>query len=159
VNLRTLPILAALLALPLAAGAQLYRWVDAEGVVNYGDAPPSDAKNVRAVGPASLSVVPGVSKEQMEAMRERDEQRRQQRLQQDAEDARIAAAAKPATGVLPDFQTYESVGYDYGYGPAYDYGPPRVRPPYRPRPRPPVVNPTAPANPMQLGEPSILRGR
>ena len=45
-------VLAALLAAALPALAQ-YRWIDASGRVNYGDAPPPDAKNLtRADGRA-----------------------------------------------------------------------------------------------------------
>jgi glutaredoxin len=45
---------AALLAAPLATAAAQYRWVDADGKVHYGDSPPRDARDVRA-----LSVRPG----------------------------------------------------------------------------------------------------
>ncbi len=75
---RTVPfvLLAALLAMPAAVTAQLYKWVDEDGGVTYGDTPPPKAKNVRPVNQGSVSVVPGVPKDQMDAMRERDEQRR-----------------------------------------------------------------------------------
>ena len=52
-NRRSAPIAlaVALLALALAApAAAQYRWTDASGKVHYGDRPPSDAKDVRAVG-------------------------------------------------------------------------------------------------------------
>lgn len=57
-NRRLVPaaILSALLAAALATpAAAQYRWTDATGKVHYGDRPPSDAKDVRAVGrgPAS----------------------------------------------------------------------------------------------------------
>ena len=88
----TLPfvLLAALLAMPAAVTAQLYKWVDEDGGVNYGDTPPPKAKNVRPVGQGSVSVVPGVPKDQIDAMRERDEQRRKEREQRDADQARAA---------------------------------------------------------------------
>lgn len=154
-------LLALLLAAPLPVMAQLYKWLDAEGVVNYGDLPPPNATNVQAVGPASLSVVPGVPKEQMDAMRERDEQRRQEALQRDADEARARASARAASGVPSELQSYEEYAYDYDYGPVFGYGPPRVRRPgaNRPRPHPPIAKPVSPAKPMPLGEPSILQGR
>jgi glutaredoxin len=44
-------LLAALAAFALAApAAAQYRWTDPQGNVNYGDRPPVDAKDVRAVG-------------------------------------------------------------------------------------------------------------
>jgi hypothetical protein len=162
VSTRTVLIVlwAALLATPPAVLAQLYKWVDSDGVVNYGDSPPSDARNVKAVGPVSLSVVPGVPKEQMDAMRERDEQRRMAQLQRDElEDARARAKAEasPSPWPLDDYQ----VAYDYGYYPVYGYGPPRGRPPYRHRPRPaPRPEPSLlPTEPLPLGQSSILKGR
>jgi Domain of unknown function (DUF4124) len=154
-------LMAGLLAVPLPVLAQLYKWLDADGVVNYGDLPPPNATNVQSVGPASLSVVPGVPKEQMDAMRERDEQRRQEALQRDADEARARASARAAGGVPSELQSYEEYAYDYDYGPVFGYGPPRVRRPgaNRPRPHPPIARPVPPAKPMPLGEPSILQGR
>jgi hypothetical protein len=154
-------LMAGVLAAPVPAMAQLYKWLDADGVVNYGDLPPPNATNVQSVGPASLSVVPGVPTEQMDAMRERDEQRRQEALQRDADEARARASARAAGGVPSELQSYEEYAYDYDYGPVFGYGPPRVRRPgaNRPRPHPPITKPTPPAQPMPLGEPSILLGR
>jgi hypothetical protein len=154
-------LIAGLLAAPLPVMAQLYKWLDADGVVNYGDLPPPDAKQVQAVGPTSLSVIPGVSKEQMDAMRERDEQRRQAALQRDADEARARASARAASGVPSELQSYDEYAYDYDYGPFFGYGPPRVRRPgvNRPRPSPPIASPVPPAKPVPLGEPSILQGR
>ena len=155
-------LMALLLAAPLPVLAQLYKWLDADGVVNYGDLPPPNAKNVQAVGPASLSVVPGVPKEQMDAMRERDEQRRQTALKLEADEARARASARASGGVPSELQSYEEYAYDYDYGPFFGYGPPRVRRPGAsrpPRPHPPIAKPTPPVQPMPLGEPSILLGR
>lgn len=48
---RTLPLLAAALLAATMTGTALaqYRWVDANGKVHYGDAPPRDAKDIRAL--------------------------------------------------------------------------------------------------------------
>lgn len=160
---RILPqlLLAAAIAAPLPVMAQLYKWVDADGVVNYGDLPPADAKNVRAVEQTSLSVAPSMSKEQMDAMRERDEQRRQERLQREVEDARARAMSRPPADAQPELLADDGYAYDYDYGPLYGFGPPRVRRPAvkPPRPQPPIARPVAPAKPMPLGEPPILLGR
>lgn len=154
--------LAALLSFPLAASAQLYKWIDESGGINYGDSPPADAKDVKAVGPVSLSVVPGIPREQVDAMRERDEQRRMAQLQRDElEDAR--ARQKNATSLSPWPSEDYPVAYDYGYsyGPVWGYGPPRGRPPvsHRPRPTPHTAPPLLPLEPLPLGQPSILKGR
>ena len=139
----TLPfvLLAALLAMPAAVTAQLYKWVDEDGGVNYGDTPPPKAKNVRPVGQGSVSVVPGVPKDQIDAMRERDEQRRKEREQRDADQARAAEMARAAAPREPQ--------YADSYVPDYGYWPIRTRPPdigkNRPRPEKPIARPKTPA--------------
>ncbi|MGH6622485.1 MAG: DUF4124 domain-containing protein [Burkholderiaceae bacterium] len=149
-------LVCALLATPLSATAQLYKWTGSDGVVNYGDSPPSNAKDLRPVTGGTVSVVSGVSKQQMDGLRERDEQRRQQQVQRDASDARAAAVASVA-------QIPEPVYID-GYAPDYAYRPPLRRPPdggqVRPRPEQPIVRPTPlPAAPPARGDPPALRGR
>ena len=65
---------------PMPALAQLYKWVDADGTINYGDAPPKGAKDVRVLGKdaGNLTVVPGIPAEQRDRLREREEQHEQQ---------------------------------------------------------------------------------
>ncbi len=46
-----------LLLTPLLAGAQIYRWVDAQGQVHYGDRPPRDAGNLESVDLGPLNSV------------------------------------------------------------------------------------------------------
>jgi hypothetical protein len=156
-SLRTLlaVLLAAHLAMPAAVLAQLYKWVDEDGGVNYGDTPPPKAKNVQPVRQGSVSVVPGVPKDQMDGMRERDDQRRRERAQREADEARAAEKARAAPPNEP--QTADSYVSDYGYWPT------RPRPPNvgknKPSPGQPVAKPKAPAGPQPLGEPNILRGR
>jgi hypothetical protein len=162
-RIRTAPLLlSTLLAAASPASAQLYKWLDENGGINYGDSPPADAKDVKAVGPASLSVVPGIPQEQMDAMRQRDEQRRMAQLQRDElEDVR--ARQKSSAGLSPWPSDDDAVSYDYGYGygPLWGYGPPRGRPPvsHRPRPTPYSPPPLLPMEPLPLGQPSILKGR
>ena len=49
-KLHTLAWAAALVAAVAAPAAAQYRWVDASGKVHYGDTPPRDARDVRALG-------------------------------------------------------------------------------------------------------------
>jgi len=61
---RRLLLLLAMLALPLAAAADIYRWTDAQGKVHYSDSPPPEAKakqvkiKINSIeGPAVVSTV------------------------------------------------------------------------------------------------------
>lgn len=157
---RTAPlVLSALLAAAPSAYAQLYKWIDDSGGVNYGDSPPADAKDVKAVGPVSLSVIPGMPREELAAMRERDEQRRMAQLQRDElEDARSREKANAQSPWPPEDYVAAS-SYGYAYGPLAGYGPPRDRLPAHRRPRPKPAPSILPMEPLPLGEPSILRGR
>lgn len=123
----------------------MYRWVDENGVVNYGDRPPpARAKGARTVSEnaGSLSVVPGISKDEMQRLRERDEQQRIQQLERENEELRArdrARAAKPPEVVVQEV-----------YVPAYGY-PGAARPPHRPpgvRPEPPINRPKPPPRPQ-----------
>lgn len=141
------PILAVVLATglavaPLSAPAQLYRWVDAGGTVNYGDAPPPGARGVRAVGAdsGSLSVVPGIAPEERERLRQRDEQRRLERLEREVEELRareLARASAPPEVVVTEV-----------FVPVW--GGNRVRPPHR---RPPGSGPGRPEHPIAKPRP------
>lgn len=108
--MRTLAAIASLslllTAAPLACAGELYKWVDEKGVTNYGDAPP--AKTARKVVPldetkSSLSVVPGLTKEEVAGMEARAERARNSRLAQENDElrARLAAAATPAPAPVP----------------------------------------------------------
>lgn len=98
-----------LLMLAITASAEVYRWVDEQGVVNYGSRPPagSKAKQVDAEA-APLSVVPAPAKPasaasgaaEQAALRARvrnleaqvEEQRRQRAMLQAAESERLDQA-------------------------------------------------------------------
>lgn len=86
-----------LAALPLAAHAGLYKWVDENGVVNYGDAPPADAKKATLLdeSTSSLSVFPGMSKDELDRLRNRSEQLRVERLEREVAELRARAATPP----------------------------------------------------------------
>lgn len=132
--------IACTLALALAsaapcATAQLFKWVDDEGVVNYGDSPPPGVRFL-PVTHGTVSSVSGVPKQQMEEMRGRDQQRRTQRIRRDADESATAPAVL-ATAPPDD------VPYGDGYAPAYGYPERRVRPlEPRVRPRPSSRLPT-----------------
>lgn len=98
-----------LLALAIDASAEVYRWVDEHGVVNYGSRPPagSKAKQVDAdaaplsvvpAPPKPASVAPGVAEQAALRARVRsleaqaEEERRQRALLQAAESERLAQA-------------------------------------------------------------------
>lgn len=95
-----LAVVLLVLAAPVAAQAPLYKWVDERGVVNYGDAPPAKAKKISQLDEArsSLSVVPGLSKEELALMREREQEARVARLERELQEVREqqARAAAPA---------------------------------------------------------------
>jgi hypothetical protein len=134
---------------PVGVSAQLYKWVDADGTVNYGDAPPKGAKDVRVVGKdsGSLTVVPGISPEQRERLRQREEQRRIEALEREVQDLR---AREEARASAPPEVVYEEV-----YVPVYGGNWPGTRPPGhrpgkpehpvgKPRPEPPIAKPRPP---------------
>jgi hypothetical protein len=95
--------LGCLFALPLATQAALYKWVDENGVVNYGDTPPAGTKEARQLDEAtsSLSVFPGMSKDELARLRARDEQARIERLEREVAELR---ARPPAPAPVYDAQ-------------------------------------------------------
>jgi hypothetical protein len=122
------PLLAG--ATPFAAQGALYKWVDERGVVNYGDRPPAGAKQVAQLEEAtsSLSVVPGLSKEQLAELRERDAQARIERLERELADLRD----RPP---LPAPPAYDATAYAPFVRPVLVVRHPPLRPVHR---QPPV---------------------
>lgn len=110
-------VLVAAAVVPLAAHAVLYKWVDEQGVVNYGDTPPANAKKATKLDEksSSLSVVPGMSKEEIADFRERLAQGRIDRLEREVEELRAREMAPPSAPAAYDTQ----VVYGGGYWPAY----------------------------------------
>jgi hypothetical protein len=151
---------ALLIALCLLSGATaaqtLYRWTDERGVVNYGDTPPRGAKDVRPVTSGQVNVVPAVPKQQIEAVRSRDEQRRREQAQQDAADEKARQQSEQAAFTLPPTEVSEVYWPDADYypWPIHVRPPPVSRPPARPRPLP--ATPPLGQPPLPLGQPSIL---
>lgn len=132
----------AALAAPLAARADIYRWVDARGVVNYASTRPAGVKQVEKFTDETsrLSTVPGVPADQLQREREQLLEARVRRLEQEAEDLRRARALPPpVTYTAPLTYDYPySIGYGYGY-PYFGvpvYHRPRFRPGLYPTPLP-----------------------
>lgn len=98
-----LAVLAIVAAVPLAAQAMLFKWIDDQGVVNYGDAPPAGAKKVTRLDEATstLSVVPGIPKEEIEQLREREMQSRVVRLERELDELRARGVTPPIAAPVP----------------------------------------------------------
>jgi hypothetical protein len=131
----------ALLGIAAPAAAQTYRWLDPEGRVHYGDAPPAQARELRALNAerSTLSVVPGLSKEDLAAARKRSEQARIEQLEREVAALRDRPAPAPTTIVLPPLATSAPVLLD-------PVRPPRPKPPAPPvQPPPQAQQPPLPA--------------
>lgn len=131
----------ALLGIAAPAAAQTYRWLDPEGRVHYGDAPPAQARELRALNAerSTLSVVPGLSKEDLEAARRRSEQARIEQLEREVAALRDRPAPAPTTIVLPPLATSAPVLL-------YPVRPPRPKLPAPPvQPPPQAQQPPLPA--------------
>jgi len=145
---RSLPLLMAftlLLAAPAQLRAEVYKWVDERGVVNYGDRPPARAGNARPleIDLDSATLIPGIPKEELQQLRERDAERRLRQLEAEVEELRQRDAARAATPaaapVEPRTYWYPVYGYPaFGHGRKKDRHPDEDRPT---RPEPPISEP------------------
>lgn len=99
-------------ALPGAgAVATTYRWIDAGGVVNYGDAPPRDARGLRALdeGSGRVSTVPAPPRAALDRARQHALELRLERIERELDELRVASVqpvvvaargwAMPAPGI------------------------------------------------------------
>jgi hypothetical protein len=139
---RPLPLLL-VCALCLAATAQvradMYKWVDDRGVVNYGDRLPPRAKDPRPLelevdGTASIR---GIPKEELLLLRERDAERRLQQLEAEVEELRSREATPAAAPAAEQSEARASWYPVYGF-PASGYGRKRVRHPEAGQPSRPM---------------------
>ena len=133
---------------PVAAMSEIYKWVEADGSVHYGDTPPR-TKNARLVGRDSgtVSVVPGMSKEEKERLREREDQLRLQRLEREVEELRAREQARE--------YAQPEVVYTDVYVPAYGYWRPRHGRDIghvKPRPEHPIAKPRPPQRTQPIDE-------
>ena len=145
---------ATLVCVPGVAMPQIYKWVEADGSVHYGNTAPARTKNVRMVGMDSgtVRVVPGMSNEEKARLREREEQLRLQRLEREVEELR---AREQAREYAPPEVIYTEV-----YVPAYGYGHPlhrRDRGHGKPRPDHPIAKPRPPNRTLPVEELSAPR--
>jgi hypothetical protein len=155
-SLRFLPSLPSLLALMVLgafaqpAGAQLYRWVDERGTVNYGDTPPPNARQVTPLNPdrSGVSVVPGLSREEMDRAKKSAEQARIERLEREVKSLREESRSRPPPAPPPPVNEPTTV-----YVPVYP-GPPRPPRPWPPRPpKPQPIEPPPPPPPPLFTKP------
>ena len=153
------PVSIVLVAVTLVAASgpalsEIYKWVEADGSVHYGNTPPGRTKNVRVVGMDSgtLSVVPGMSKEEKDRLREREDQLRLQRLEREVEELRAREQARDSA--------QPEVIYTDVYVPAYGYGRPlhgRNVGHVKPRPEHPIAKPRPPNRTQPVEELSAAR--
>jgi len=122
-------------ALPLVATAATYKWVDEKGVVNYGNAPPVAARQVRQLDEraARVSTISAVPRAQLEREKDFLLRARIARLEEELEAQRRARAAAPVP--IPVYEPYYAypplvAGYAPGYGVPYYW--PRARLGHRP---------------------------
>ena len=80
------------------ACADVFKWVDERGVVNYGDRPPQHIKGSRPreLDVDGATVLPGFPKEELQLLRERGAQRRLRQLEAEVEELRARDAARVA---------------------------------------------------------------
>lgn len=151
-----LMLLAACMAATTPAAAQVYRWTDERGIVNYGNKPPPNARNVATMreDDGRVSTIPGMSPEAVEAERDRFERRRADQLQRDLEAERRAARAG---GGGFDFQAWREqclaerrVDCDDPDRGAFVPGPVWAAPGYPVYPVPPIARPPGPVRPWPV---------
>jgi hypothetical protein len=149
-------VAATLAVAPGAALSEIYKWVEADGSVYYGNSPVARTKTARRVqlDAGTLSVVKGMSKEEKERFREREDQLRLQRLEREVEELR--AREQSRVDAQPEIIYTEVYVPVYGYGQSLprrnvDHAkPPRAHPIAKPRPlyrTPPVEEQSAARSP------------
>jgi hypothetical protein len=137
-------------ASPVPAAAQLFRWIDERGTVNYGDTPPANARQVTPLNPdkSGVSVVPGLTREDLDRAKKRSEQARIERLEREVDALREDSGNRPPPPPPPP-PAAEPV-----YAPYYYDGrlrPPRPNPNPHPHPKPlpkPIEPPPPPPPPL-----------
>jgi len=102
--MRPVPSIACALALaaPLAAEAELYRWVDDRGVVNYSNiAPKGVAKVTQLEADSRVSTIPAPPQPDLQRQRERWLEARVERLERELGALAPPAAAPPVVVIVP----------------------------------------------------------
>jgi hypothetical protein len=104
---RAAAVLCALLAVPVVAHAELYKWVDERGVVNYGNKRPEGVKHVRQLDESEgrVSTIPAPPAAERQRQRELALAARVERLERELEALeRTRAAPAPVVVAVPAFQ-------------------------------------------------------
>jgi Domain of unknown function (DUF4124) len=121
--------------LSFAAAAATYKWVDEKGVVNYGNALPAAARQVKQLDDDAtrVSTISAVPRAQLEREKDFLLRARIARLEEELEAQRRARAAAPVP--MPVYEPYYAspplvAGYAPGYGVPYYW--PRARFGHRP---------------------------
>jgi hypothetical protein len=147
---------AAAIAAPFGAQAELFRWIDAEGVVNYGDQLPAGAKDAKTLDEAAamVSVVPGLPREVIERERERANEARIEELERELQELRTREAARTTLPASNSYEPSSLVAYPVGV-PLYAYPIRRAHPwpPHVPPVHGAPVKRTPPAKGMVLDWP------
>ena len=91
------------ITVPVAGYGEVYKWVDAKGVVNYGNVRPEGAKQVRQLDEDAgrVSTIPGIPKEQIARQRQLELEARVERLERELAEQRALAAAAPVYPAFP----------------------------------------------------------
>jgi len=111
------------LAAPLAAQAEIYRWVDDRGVINYSSIRPEGVKKVTQIAADSgrVSTVPGISPELVAQQRQLELEARIQRLERELYEQRARDAMAPAQAYPAYSYPAYYPGYAYAAYPVYGY--------------------------------------
>ena len=101
-----------LMCFSLGAAAQIYRWVDANGRVNFSNTAPPQGVKSTVVDPDAKQGAPSADSQDCYTIRCQGERMEERQRKRESEDARIAAqraavTPKPARGL--DFRKYISV--------------------------------------------------
>ncbi len=157
-TIRLTIVTACLAAASGLASAQVYRWTDERGGINYGSKPPAGARNIVKMNDdeGRVSTMPSVPPEVIDSTRARADQRRADQLQRDLDAERRAnRSGYGGANTASDYQAWleacraerrvdcDNPDRGAAYVPGYAYGspvyvaPPVVRPPgVRPLPQP-----------------------
>jgi len=133
-----------------AATAQVYKWVDENGVVNYGDKPPTRnrAAHPLAENGGSVSVVPGIPKDELDRMQQQSMQHRVRQLELEVDELRARGGARD--NAVPYSVPADVPVYTYGYGYGYPYPRRPLHPPVAERPGPRPEHPIANSRPRPV---------
>jgi len=106
------PLLLYLLALAVPASAQIYRWVDSQGRVNFSNTAPPQGVNATVVDPNAKEAVPTVESTECYTIRCQGERMEERERKREAELAKLSAERAALDAKRPkglDFRKYLSI--------------------------------------------------